>query len=273
VIGRGEARQVQRVTAEDMKVLPPGANPLKLLATKPGVHFESADATGAYEWSTTISLRGFNQNRLGYTLDGIPLGNMAYGNSNGLHISRAVISENRAVPRSPPASARWVRRPPATSAACSSSIRSIRPPSMAWCWRRASAATVHAAAMHAWRPVSTRASPPTCPACIRRRQVEGQGLAGAEAVQRQGHLQLRHGQQDHRAVQRSRRVEADYQDLSLEMIDRLGWDWDNYAPDWDRAVAAARGKFSGGVNSPWDAYYSATACATMTCPASPAISA
>jgi hypothetical protein len=48
-------------------VLPPGANPLKLLATKPGVHFESADATGAYEWSTTISLRGFNQNRLGYT--------------------------------------------------------------------------------------------------------------------------------------------------------------------------------------------------------------
>ncbi|KAG1263283.1 hypothetical protein G6F65_014551 [Rhizopus arrhizus] len=94
VIGRGEARQVQRVTAEDMKVLPPGANPLKLLAPKPGVHFESADATGAYEWSTTISLRGFNQNRLGYTLDGIPLGNMAYGNSNGLHISRAVISEN-----------------------------------------------------------------------------------------------------------------------------------------------------------------------------------
>ncbi|KAG1243236.1 hypothetical protein G6F65_022538 [Rhizopus arrhizus] len=40
------------------------------------------------------------------------------------------------------------------------------------------------------------------------------------------------------------------------MIDRLGWDWDNYAPDWDRAVAAARGRFSGGVNSPWDAYYS-----------------
>jgi len=54
----------------------------------------------------------------------------------------------------------------------------------------------------------------------------------------------------------SRRVEADYQDLSLEMIDRLGWDWDNYAPDWDRAVAAARGKYTGGVNSPWDAYYS-----------------
>ena len=31
-LARGEARQVQRVTAEDMKVLPPGANPLKLLA-------------------------------------------------------------------------------------------------------------------------------------------------------------------------------------------------------------------------------------------------
>ena len=144
VIGRGEARQVQRVTAEDMKILPPGANPLKLLASKPGVHFESADATGAYEWSTTISLRGFNQNRLGYTLDGIPLGNMAYGSSNGLHISRAVISENLGGPKCPPASVRLARRPPATSVACSSSIRSIRPPSTAWCWRRASAATTRA---------------------------------------------------------------------------------------------------------------------------------
>ena len=41
-----------------------------------------------------ISIRGFNQNQLGFTLDGVPLGDMTYGNLNGLHVSRAVISEN-----------------------------------------------------------------------------------------------------------------------------------------------------------------------------------
>ena len=39
-------------------------------------------------------MRGFNQNQLGFTLDGIPLGDMSYGNNNGLHVSRAIISEN-----------------------------------------------------------------------------------------------------------------------------------------------------------------------------------
>ena len=89
VIGQGETRQVQRITAADLKLLPPGTSALKVLQSKPGVHFESADPFGNYEWSTRISLRGFNQNRLGFTLDGIPLGDMSYGNSNGLHISRA----------------------------------------------------------------------------------------------------------------------------------------------------------------------------------------
>ena len=72
----------------------PGTSPIKLVAKLPGVNFQSADAFGAYEWSTRISIRGFNQNQLGFTLDGIPLGDMTYGNHNGLHISRAVSSEN-----------------------------------------------------------------------------------------------------------------------------------------------------------------------------------
>ncbi|MGJ3626999.1 hypothetical protein AB5I41_08950 [Sphingomonas sp. MMS24-JH45] len=67
---------------------------MKAAAKLPGVNFQSADAFGAYEWSTRISLRGFNQNQLGFTLDYIPLGDMSYGNVNGLHISRAIIAEN-----------------------------------------------------------------------------------------------------------------------------------------------------------------------------------
>ncbi|MFX6555967.1 TonB-dependent receptor plug domain-containing protein, partial [Acinetobacter baumannii] len=47
-----------------------------------------------YEWSAKLSIRGFSQQQLGFTLDGIPLGDMSYGNYNGLHVSRAVISEN-----------------------------------------------------------------------------------------------------------------------------------------------------------------------------------
>ncbi len=58
------------------------------------VNFQAADAFGAYEWAVRISLRGFNQNQLGFTLDGVPLGDMSYGNVNGLHISRAIISDN-----------------------------------------------------------------------------------------------------------------------------------------------------------------------------------
>jgi iron complex outermembrane receptor protein len=94
VLGFGQARQVQTLTAKDIAVLTPGSSPLKAVEKLPGVNFQSADPFGAYEWSTRISLRGFNQNQLGFTLDGVPLGDMSYGNYNGLHISRAIISEN-----------------------------------------------------------------------------------------------------------------------------------------------------------------------------------
>jgi iron complex outermembrane receptor protein len=67
---------------------------LKAIERLPGVSFQSADAFGNYEWSARIVLRSFNQNQLGFTLDGVPLGDMSYGNHNGLHISRAIISEN-----------------------------------------------------------------------------------------------------------------------------------------------------------------------------------
>ncbi|MEI5688310.1 TonB-dependent receptor [Sphingomonas kyungheensis] len=96
VMGFGQSRQVQTVSAIDMARLTPGTSPLKAVAKLPGVNFQSADAFGAYEWSTRISLRGFNQNQLGFTLDGVPLGDMSYGNVNGLHISRAILSENLA---------------------------------------------------------------------------------------------------------------------------------------------------------------------------------
>lgn len=94
VLGFGQSRQVQSVTAADIARLTPGSSPLKAIEKLPGVNFQAADPFGAYEWAVRISLRGFNQNQLGFTLDDVPLGDMSYGNVNGLHISRAIISEN-----------------------------------------------------------------------------------------------------------------------------------------------------------------------------------
>lgn len=94
VFGRGQTRQQASITNAVLEIEAPGASPLKAIDRLPGVSFQSADAFGAYEWSTRITLRSFNQNQLGFTLDGVPLGDMSYGNHNGLHISRAIISEN-----------------------------------------------------------------------------------------------------------------------------------------------------------------------------------
>lgn len=94
IITSGSARQVQSIDNEAMLEAAPGSSPIKEIALLPGVNFTSSDSFGAYEWATRISVRGFNQNQLGFTLDGIPLGDMSYGNWNGLHISRAIIDEN-----------------------------------------------------------------------------------------------------------------------------------------------------------------------------------
>ncbi len=94
VTGRGETRQVQEISQADIAPLAPGTTALKALDKLPGVNFQSADAFGAYEWSQRITVRGFNQSQLGFTLDGVPLGNQNYGNVNGLHTNRAISPEN-----------------------------------------------------------------------------------------------------------------------------------------------------------------------------------
>lgn len=94
VIGRGETRQVQSISQQDIAILAAGTSPLKAIEKLPSVNFQAADPFGAYEWSERVSIRGFNQNQLGFTLDGIPLGDGSYGNTNGLHVSRAISSEN-----------------------------------------------------------------------------------------------------------------------------------------------------------------------------------
>lgn len=94
VLGRGETKQVQEVSQRDITVLLPGTSALRAIEKLPSVNFQSADPFGNYEWSTRVTIRSFNQNQLGFNFDGIPLGDMSYGNHNGLHISRVISPEN-----------------------------------------------------------------------------------------------------------------------------------------------------------------------------------
>jgi iron complex outermembrane receptor protein len=94
VTAPGEFRDEQELQSPALLEQAPGTSPIKSLAQLPSVNVQAADPYGSYEWAVRISVRGFNQNQLGFTLDDIPLGDMSYGNWNGLHISRAITDEN-----------------------------------------------------------------------------------------------------------------------------------------------------------------------------------
>jgi iron complex outermembrane receptor protein len=94
VVGSGQTRTVSTLLPSNLAVEPPGTSIQKSLNMLPGVSAQSIDALGVNEQSMTLQVRGFSTTHLGYTLDGMPLGDGAYNNYNGLTISRALMSEN-----------------------------------------------------------------------------------------------------------------------------------------------------------------------------------
>jgi iron complex outermembrane receptor protein len=92
--GLGKVLAANALTRADLLLRSPGTTPLKAAERLPGVNFNSSDPFGSYEWSTTVTIRGFQAGQIGQTLDGLTLGNMQYGNFNGLGVGRAVDSEN-----------------------------------------------------------------------------------------------------------------------------------------------------------------------------------
>lgn len=87
-------RSVTQIGAVEIQKILPGISPLKALQTLPGVTFLTADPWGNNEQNISLFIHGFNAQQLGYTLDGLPLGDQNYGNFNGLSPQRAIISEN-----------------------------------------------------------------------------------------------------------------------------------------------------------------------------------
>ena len=240
VMGRGESRQVQTVSGEELTLETPGASPLKLVEKLPNVNFQSADPFGSYEWSARISIRSFNQNQLGFTLDDVPLGDMTYGNHNGLHISRAIAGENVGAVELAQGSGALDT---ASSSNLGGSLKFVsRAPSEAFGVLVAGTA----GSDNTYRGFA--------------RLDTGVLATGGRAYlsysyntsdKWKGDGEQRHQQLNFKAVQPigegsitgwvnwSERREQDYQDMSLEMLGRLGYEWDNISGDWPLAVRIA----------------------------------
>jgi iron complex outermembrane receptor protein len=244
VIGQGQSRQVQTLKNDAIGLEASGTSPLKAIDKLPGVTFQSADAFGAYEWSARISIRGFNQNQLGFTLDGVPLGDMTYGNHNGLHISRAIASEN--IGRVELAQGAGALGTASTSNLGGTLQFFSRDPSQAMGGQLD--ATAGSKAMHR---VFARFDTGAIDVLGGLRgyisvadQKSDKWKGGGEQKQRQydAKLVMPLGDRGELAgfYHRSERREQDYQDLSFDMIKRLGRNWDNTLPNWGLAVAAAR---------------------------------
>jgi len=258
VFGQGETRQVQELTSKELLILAPGTSPLKAIEKLPSVNFQSADPFGTYEWSSRISIRGFNQNQLGYTLDGIPLGDSTYGNNNGLHIGRAIISENIGVTR---------------VSQGSGSIGTQATNNLGGTLEFFSGDFSDGLGADA---NLTYGSENTVRGFARVNFGEAGGVRGFvsgvyhNAEKWKGGGDQRNWQINAKAIipvgeaefdayfAYSDRAEQDYQDLSLAMIARLGYNHDNYFPDYAKAINAARGIFVAPINNLDDSYYDAS---------------
>jgi iron complex outermembrane receptor protein len=268
VFGRGEARQIQGITSEQIDYLPAGTSPLKAIEKLPGVNFQSADPYGNYEWSTRIVVRGFNQNQLGFTLDGVPLGDMSYGNHNGLHVSRAIPSENvgrvvlsqgagalsTASSNNLGGTIEFFSLDPSTefdgsvelsggSDSTSRYFGRIESGELGSLGTRFYLSAVDGST-EKWKGAGEQEQ--------RAYNVKLVQPFGADAGDDRASLTLYYNYSD--------RAEIDYQDLSFDIISRRGDDWDNWYPNWGAAVAAATACGASGGNNAIacdDAYWNA----------------
>lgn len=258
VMGQGETRQVQRVTEQDTKAYAPGSNPMKVLQRLPGVNFQSSDPLGRELGSQRISLRGFDMHHLGYTLDGVTLGDMSFGNFNGLTINRAIIPEN------------------IVSTEVAEGTGALGTSSTSDLGGTLQFKSANPDQTPGLRLSQTFGSYDTTRTFLRADTGQYKGLAAYVAAENYD-AQTWKGDSPQRSHALNAKVTYDFDDnhlsffhsqseykestipsLSRSQIDRLGYNWTNYSPDWQRAVNAADGRFSGGVNSVSDAVYNSS---------------
>ncbi len=274
VFGKGQTRQVQAIKAVDIEKASPGSSPLLVLNKLPGVNFQSSDTFGSYEWSTRITLRGFNQNQLGFTLDGVPLGDMSYANNNGLHISRAVISEN--ISRSALSQGSGALETASTNNLGGTiQFFSVDPAD------EMGGSLAQGVGSNATRRTYVKLDTGLLPSrtkayvsFVDQLSEKWRGFGERRAQQVDAKIQQNIGSESSLKlfVHHSDREEIDDQDVSYETLSKLGWKWDNYFPNWQAAINATKGIFTLGENKiindnndPLDAaYYAGSGLRTDT---------
>jgi iron complex outermembrane receptor protein len=262
VLGQGQTRQIQSITVEDIEKAVPGTSPLKVLGKLPGVNFQSSDPFGAYEWSTRFGVRGFAQTYMGFTLDGIPLGDMSYGNNNGLHISRAIAPENISrVDLSQGAGGLGV----ASTSNLGGTVQfySAEPDNKFGVRLDQTIGSNNMTRTFVKVDTGLLGSGTKAYLSYNYQDVDKWKGDGQQKLD-QFNSKIVHSWGESRVsafYNHSDRNEQDYGDLSLDSQSKLGWGWDNYAPDFRRAIDAANGVFTGGVENinpntgPLDAAY------------------
>ncbi|SDG26564.1 TonB-dependent receptor [Dyella sp. 333MFSha] len=241
VIAPGETRQVQSIGIDEIvRQQTPGTSALKALDKLPGVQFQSADPWGAYEWSTQITLHGFDQSRLGFTLDDIPLGTMGYGVTDGLQVTRAITSENLAT-------VELAQGAGALGTASNTNLGGtvqfysadpdMKPgvrfnqvmgsDSTRRTFVRADSGDYHGFSMYvSFDHADTD-------------KWKGYGDQKSNQANLKALYQWGDGNRVSLFVDSSKRKEYDYMDLSLTSQKALGWNWDYLQPDWNTAVGIA----------------------------------
>jgi iron complex outermembrane receptor protein len=94
VTGTGKVRSSNTIDTLTFRYVTPGTNALRVVERLPGVNVQNSDNLGSYEWANRVTIRGFATSQIGQTFDGLPLGDMSYGNFNGLNVGRAVDQDN-----------------------------------------------------------------------------------------------------------------------------------------------------------------------------------
>lgn len=269
VFGAGEDRQIQMLKKEDLQQLAPGTSPIKALNKLAGVNFQAADPYGAYEWGVRISVRGFNQAQMGFTMDGVPLGDMFYSSLNGLYISRALMDENLDYAQ---ISQGTGSLDTASTSNLGGTIKffSINPADK---MAISGAQTLGSdAARRSFVKFDSGKLPSDGKfymAAARQSQDlwKGEGGQGYDQVNLKFTQPIRNSKLS-LLFDYSDRYEMDYQDMTKDWISKLGYKWSNYWPNLQAAIvnASATGDCCGvpvfgsqSVNDPLDAaYYSAS---------------
>ncbi|KAA9018910.1 TonB-dependent receptor [Sphingobium limneticum] len=241
VFGRGETRQVQEITSKDIITLTPGTNALKAIEKLPSVNFQSSDPFGNYEWSQRVTIRSFSQNQLGFTFDGIPLGDMSYGNHNGLHITRAISSENIGSVRVSQGAGSLGTQSTGNLGGTIETF-SADPADYLSGGSLGAQGNLTYGSDETWRAFG-RVALGTRDGIRgflsygygatdkwRGQGTQDQHMGNAKVVIPVGEAKIDGW------LSYSDRREQDYQDMSMGMIRRLGWKWDNTYPDYSRAI-------------------------------------